>query len=225
MSPMKSKVLDALEISTDSSPDASIIWLHGLGADGHDFAPVVKELRLPIPIRFILPHAPLLAVTINGGHQMPAWYDIASGEITALQDEAGIRNSQAEIERIILQEISRGIASHRILLAGFSQGGAVVLQTGLRYRDRLGGIIALSTYLPLVSTLDTESSPSNASTPIFMAHGNQDRMIPIEKAYASRDLLTSRGYPLAWHEYAMAHGVCDKEITDIRNFILTTLTS
>lgn len=215
--------LQALEISTGTAPDASIIWLHGLGADGHDFAPIVNELRLPVPVRFVLPHAPIRSITINGGYRMPAWYDILSPEIAAIQDEAGIRASQKLIEALIAQELRRGIAPQRILLVGFSQGGAIALHTGLRYAKKLAGIIALSTYLPLDRTLLAEHSNTNATIPIFMGHGRQDAMIPIEVAHASRDLLLSQHYAVIWHEYTMQHSVCAEEITDIRAFILHVL--
>ncbi len=220
---MQSASLAALEISTGTSPNASIIWLHGLGADGHDFAPMAHDLALPFAAQFVLPHAPLRAVTINGGYRMPAWYDILSGDIAAKQDEAGIRASQQLIEQFIGQERQRGIPAHRILLVGFSQGGAIALQTGLRHAERLAGIIALSTYLPLTASFDTEHSAVNANLPIFMGHGRQDTMIAIETARASRDFLQARHYNVAWHEYAMPHSVCLDEIADIRAFIIQTL--
>lgn len=215
--------VESLEISTGDAPDASIIWLHGLGADGHDFAPIVGELELPMPVRFVLPHAPLQAITVNVGYRMPAWYDILSTEIAARQDETGIRASQRIIESLIAHERQRGVAPHRILLAGFSQGGAIALHTGLRHADSLAGIIALSTYLPLDTTLHAERSLTNAATPIFMGHGRQDSMIPIETARSSRDILISMDYPVSWHEYMMQHSVCAEEITDIREFILAAL--
>jgi phospholipase/carboxylesterase len=215
--------ISALEISTGPSPDASIIWLHGLGADGHDFAPIVDELELPVAARFILPHAPLRAITINGGYRMPGWYDIFSTEISAVQDEPGIRASQALMETLISRELLKGVATERILLAGFSQGGAIALQTGLRHANRLGGIIALSTYLPLRDTFDAESSVANKSIPIFMGHGRQDSMISLETAAISRDFLLSRDYAVGWHDYEMGHSVCPDEIRDIRDFILDAL--
>lgn len=220
---MEPTSLEALEINTGTAPDASIIWLHGLGADGHDFAPIVGELRLPIPVRFVLPHAPLRAITINGGYRMPAWYDVLSTEIASMQDEPGIRASQKLVETLIARERQRGVSPHRILLAGFSQGGAIALHTGLRHADRLAGIIALSTYLPLDTILNAERSTANAAVPIFMGHGRQDSMIPMETARASRDFLVSLDYVVSWHEYAMPHSVCAEEITDIRDFILEAL--
>jgi phospholipase/carboxylesterase len=215
--------LDALEIITGTLPDASIIWLHGLGADGHDFASIIGELKLSTPLRFVLPHAPLRAVTINGGYRMPAWYDVLSTEIAAQQDEPGIRASQQLLETFIARERQRGVAARRILLVGFSQGGAIALHTGLRHADRLGGIIALSTYLPLMATLDAEQHAANAGLPIFMGHGRQDTMIPIDTARASRDFLLARDYAVSWHEYTMPHSVCAEEIKDIRDFIVRAL--
>ena len=220
---MENTTINALEISSGPSPDASIIWLHGLGADGHDFAPIVDEMQLPIAARFILPHAPLRAITINGGYRMPGWDDIYSTEISAIQDAPGIRASQALIETLIAREQQRGVAAQRILLAGFSQGGAIALQTGLRHADRLGGILALSTYLPLQDSFALEASAANKSIPIFMAHGHQDSVIAPERAAISRDFLTSHGYAVSWHDYAMGHSVCPDEIRDIRKFILDVL--
>ena len=220
---MNTPPLATLEIETGPTPTASVIWLHGLGADGHDFAPIVQELHLPFPVRYILPHAPVLPVTINGGYRMPAWYDIFSTDITAIEDEAGIRTSEAAIAQLIRQENARGIPTVRILLAGFSQGGAIALHTGIRYPERLGGIIALSTYLPLHQALDAERSIASAGIPIFMGHGNDDDIVLPGHARASRDLLLSKGVPVAWHEYAMPHSVCTQEIADIRRFMADTL--
>jgi phospholipase/carboxylesterase len=216
-------LLPALEICPGSAPSASVIWLHGLGADGYDFAPVVEALQ-PLPhIRFILPHAPEMPVTINNGYVMPAWYDLLGLTAGAAQDEAGIRASQRRIEDVIANEITRGIASERILLAGFSQGGAIALHTGLRHGARLAGIMALSTYLPLQHCLEGESSPANHDLPIFMAHGNFDTVIPLPMATASRDRLLAKGYPVEWHEYPMPHSVSEEEIADIRHFLLRAL--
>lgn len=215
--------MEYLEICTGDTPNASVIWLHGLGADGHDFAPVVAAMQ-PLPhIRFTLPHAPVMPVTINGGYHMPAWYDILGGDIAARQDETGIRTSQSAIEGLIAQERARGIAVERILLAGFSQGGAIALQTALRYAESLAGVLALSTYLPLHETVQAERSSANATTPIFMAHGTFDGVIPLQTALASRDLLQTLGYRVDWREYPMPHSVCEAEIDDIRAFILEQL--
>lgn len=209
----------SLEICTGSNPDASIIWLHGLGADGHDFAPVVEALQ-PMPnVRFILPHAPAQAVTINGGYVMPAWYDIFGTDLADQQDEAGIRASQTLIEALISQEKMRGVAPARIALAGFSQGGAIALHTALRHADKLAGVIALSTYLPLHEKLPAECSVNNLHIPIFMAHGRFDDIIPMKTAEASKDFLKRSGYRIEWHEYLMPHSVCNEEIADIRDFI------
>lgn len=215
--------LPPLEISTSDSPDASVIWLHGLGADGYDFAPVVEALQ-PLPhIRFILPHAPAMPVTFNGGYVMPAWYDIYDRDIVDRQDEAGIRATQARIDALIAYEQQRSVDPARIVLAGFSQGGAIALHTGLRHPHRLAGIMALSTYLPLHSQLAQERSLENATLPIFMAHGQFDDIIAIDRAQASRELLEEMGYPLEWHAYAMPHSVCNEEVADIRDFLLRVL--
>lgn len=217
--------LQSLEICSGSTPDASIIWLHGLGADGYDFAPVVEALQ-PMPnVRFILPHAPAIAVTINGGYTMPAWYDIYGSDIADRQDETGIHRSQSRIEALIAEEKNRGIAPGRIVLAGFSQGGAIALHTGLRHGAALAGIIALSTYLPLHEKLQNDRSTENVHIPIFMAHGKFDDIIPLKTASASRTFLEGFGYGVEWHEYPMPHSVCNEEIAAIRDFILRVLPS
>jgi phospholipase/carboxylesterase len=204
-------------------PDASIIWLHGLGADGYDFAPVVEALQ-PVPhIRFILPHAPAMPVTINGGYVMPAWYDIYGSDIADRQDETGMRTSQSQIEVLIAREKQRGMAVSRILLAGFSQGGAIALHTGLRHAENLAGIMALSTYLPLHEKFQNERSEQNQRTPVFMAHGQFDDIIPIKTAAATKTLLEKSGYDVEWHDYPMPHSLCNEEIADIRDFILRVL--
>lgn len=215
---------ETVEIESTSSPDAAVIWLHGLGADGHDFEPVVPELRLPsrLRLRFVFPHAPVRPVTINMGMPMRAWYDIlqmGGGK----EDEAGIRASQALIQALIEQEKGRGVNPRRIVLAGFSQGGAIVLQTGLRHPERLAGILALSTYLPLAGKLAAERSAANSDLPVFMAHGTQDPMIGIARARESRAALEALGYPVQWKEYAMAHSVCGEEIADIAAWLLRLL--
>jgi len=216
-------MLETIEICQDQLADASIIWLHGLGASGDDFVPVVEELALSRAVRYVFPHAPRMAVTINGGYVMPAWYDIASLDIAGVQDEKGIRASQALVEELISQERGRGVKPERIVLAGFSQGGAIALQTALRYGERLGGVMALSTYLPLHGSLDTERATANANLPIFMAHGRFDNVIPIEAAQASHSELEKRGYPIEWHEYAMAHTVTGEELFDIQRFLSRVL--
>jgi phospholipase/carboxylesterase len=216
--------LESIEIETGAAPDAAVIWLHGLGADGGDFEPVVPELRLParLQLRFVFPHAPVRPVTINMGTPMRAWYDIlqlGGGQ----EDEAGIRASQAQLAGLIEREKSRGVQARRIILAGFSQGGAIALQAGLRHPERLGGILALSTYLPLAATLAAEHSPANRGLPVLMAHGTLDPMIPIARARASCTALEALGYAVEWREYAMPHSVCGEEIADIAAWLLRLL--
>jgi phospholipase/carboxylesterase len=207
--------MEAIEIQTGSKPAASIIWLHGLGADGHDFEPIVPELKLAKPVRFVFPHAPARPVTINQGMRMRAWYDIlqlGGGP----EDEAGIRASQRMMEQLIKQQ---PVPVNRVVMAGFSQGGAIALQTALRYPERLAGVLALSTYLPLAGSLQSERSPANQGIPIFMAHGSYDDIIPLRRAEESRKLLEAAGYPVEWHEYPMPHSVCAEEIADMAAFL------
>jgi len=211
---LNAEPLEAIEIETAPNPRASIIWLHGLGADGNDFAPLADEIELPAAVRYIFPHAPMMPVSINGGYVMRAWYDISDAAIRR-EDEDGVRASQQNMEALLAREKSRGIAANRIVLAGFSQGGAIALQTGLRHGERLAGIMALSTYVPLADTLAAEANPANRELPIFMAHGTADPMIAFARATASRDLLLQRGCALEWHEYHMQHAVCPQEIADI----------
>jgi phospholipase/carboxylesterase len=216
--------LETIEIETGPQPRAAVIWLHGLGADGHDFEPVVPELGLPAsqPVRFVFPHAPVRPVTINMGVRMRAWYDIpqlGGGP----EDEQGIRESQGFLEELIQNERKRGIATGKIVLAGFSQGGAIALQTALRQRERLAGVLALSTYLPLAMKLNAERREENNDIPIFMAHGSLDPMIPIDRAQRSRDALGALGYRVEWREYPMPHSVCAAELADIAAFLLRIL--
>ncbi|MBI5919200.1 MAG: carboxylesterase [Nitrosomonadales bacterium] len=218
-----SALLPCITLDSGKAPQHSIIWLHGLGADGTDFVPVVEELRLPVPMRYILPHAPKRPVTINGGFVMRAWYDIAAADISAQQDAAGIRASQAEIEKLIAQELARGVLPEHLFLAGFSQGGAVVLHTGLRHPARLGGILALSTYLPLADTLEAEASPAAQDTPIFMAHGRSDPIIPCRLGKLSAERIAQHSHTLDWREYAMPHSVCAEEISDIERWLTPRL--
>jgi phospholipase/carboxylesterase len=209
--------MDAIRIETGPGPQAAVIWLHGLGADGHDFEPIVPELDLPGPVRFVFPHAPVRPVTINQGMRMRAWYDIfqfGGGP----EDEAGIRASQALVEGMIASEKKRGVS--KIVLAGFSQGGAIVLQTALRHPERLAGVLALSTYLPLASAVQDERSMASAGLPIFMAHGQYD---DLRRAEQSRQALERLGYPVEWHAYPMPHSVCPQEIEDISAFLRRTL--
>jgi phospholipase/carboxylesterase len=217
------EVLDAIEIETAKNPSASIIWLHGLGADGNDFAPIVPKLDLPEEaIRFVFPHAPVQPVTLNGGMRMRAWYDIADGE-NRREDERGVRASQALVETLIEREKKRGTKAGRIVLAGFSQGGAIALQTGLRHPERIAGIMALSTYVPVGEKLSAEASAANRDVPIFMAHGTYDPVVPLGRAEQSRGLLQSLGYPVEWREYGMPHSVCPEELADIGAWIAKVL--
>lgn len=206
----------------NSKINASVIWLHGLGADGYDFEPIVYQLELP-NIRFILPHAPEIAVTINNGYLMPAWYDLYGLTAGSVEDEVGIKVSQEYVNSLIQIEIERGIPAERIVLAGFSQGGAIALYTALRYPQKLAGVLALSTYLPLKSKLTNETHSANANTPIFMAHGIFDEVISIDTCQISRNLLQNRQFSVTWREYNMAHSVCAEEIADIRDFLQQVL--
>ena len=205
-----------IEIETGPNPVASIIWLHGLGADGHDFEPIVPELELPRPVRFVFPHAPIRPVSINQGMRMRAWYDIFQFGGGA-EDEAGIRASQKLLEDLIEAE------RLPLFLAGFSQGGAIVLQTALRQPKKLCGVLALSSYLPLSGKAKAERNPANQETPIFMAHGLYDDIIPITRAKTSREVLQQLGYRVEWHEYPMPHSVCPQEIADISAFLSRNL--
>ncbi len=208
--------MDAIRIETGANPQATVIWLHGLGADGHDFEPIVPELELAQPVRFVFPHAPVRPVTINQGMRMRAWYDIfqfGGGP----EDEAGVRGSQRLVEGLIAEEKKRGIA--KVVLAGFSQGGAIVLHTALRHPEPLAGVLALSTYLPLAASLEAERTPANAALPIFMAHGQYDDIIPLRRAEQARQALERLGYAVEWRAYPMPHSVCPQEIADIAAFL------
>ncbi len=209
--------MDAVEIETGPDPQAAVIWLHGLGADGHDFEPIVPELELANPVRFVFPHAPMRPVTINNGMRMRAWYDIFQFGGGA-EDDAGIRASQKLVKGLMAREKGK-----KIVLAGFSQGGAIALQTALRHPDALAGVLALSTYLPLSTTLAAERHAANQKTPIFMAHGRFDDIIPIDRARQSRAVLEKLGYAVAWKEYPMPHSVCAEEIQDLSRFLATIL--
>jgi phospholipase/carboxylesterase len=208
-------VLQFLEITTGPEPRLAVIWLHGLGADGRDFEPIVPELALPFAARFVFPHAPVRPVTINGGMAMRAWYDILGFERTAAEDAAGIRASALAVTELIDHEIERGMPAERIVLAGFSQGGAIALQTALREPRPLGGVVALSTYLPLATTLAAERNAANAAVPIFMAHGQADNVLPLALGESSRRALEALGYRVEWRTYPMAHSVCFEEIVAI----------
>jgi phospholipase/carboxylesterase len=217
--------LETIEIETASAPNAAVIWLHGLGADGNDFAPMVPEIvrRGERAWRFVFPHATPRPVTINGGMRMRAWYDIRSLDRTAGEDEAGFRDSDLAVRQLISKQVERGIPANRIVLAGFSQGGAVSLYTAPRYPERLAGVMALSTYLPLASRLGAERAPANDGTPIFMAHGLADATLPISMGLESRDYLKALGFSIEWHQYPMAHAVCAAEVADIRHYLFRVL--
>jgi len=222
---------DTVEIETGANAAGSVIWLHGLGADGHDFEPIVPELRLPdnLPLRFIFPHAPIRPVTINGGMSMRAWYDIVSLDRDGPVDEAGIRASASILEALIAREVERGIDVRNIVVAGFSQGGAIALHTVLRHPQRFAGLMVLSTWLPLQSYFDSEvvNNPDagNRDVPIFMAHGSFDPMLPIQMGRSAADLLTKSGFQVEWHDYPMAHAICAEEIDDIRAWLVGVFAS
>jgi len=217
---MSDTLLPAVIIEPQLPATASVIWLHGLGADGHDFEPIVPELGLgDAPIRFIFPHAPERPVTVNMGTVMRAWYDITAPDLSQGQDEEGTRESETLLQNWIEHEKAAGIPAGRIILAGFSQGGAIVLHTGLRYPERLGGIMALSTYLPLADTVADEKHAANADVPIFMAHGIEDPIIPLAFAEQSRDKLAALGHEVEWHRYPMPHSVCMEEIGAIAEWL------
>ena len=219
--------LPAVELETAANPTHSIIWLHGLGADGNDFASIVPELvdRAWPALRFVFPHAPVRPVTINNGMSMRAWYDIASFDLQSRQDEAGVRASMHEVETLIAREHERGVPSERIVLVGFSQGGAVALAAGLCHAHKLAGLVALSTYLPIAEVLARERHAANAATPIFWGHGSVDPVVLMQRGVASRDLLQSLGYTVTWHTYLMAHAVCAEEIADLRRWLDVRLAS
>jgi phospholipase/carboxylesterase len=218
-------LLDGIEIETGPNPSHAVIWLHGLGADGNDFAVIVPELRLPATpaVRFIFPHAPVQPVTINGGMRMRAWYDIRVMDLVRQEDAAGIRRSEAAVRALIARENARGVPTSRIVLAGFSQGCAVTLHTGLRLQEKLAGMMGLSGYLPLLDTAAAERQAANADTPIFLAHGEYDPVVDISRAIASRDALLALGHDVRWRTYPMQHSVCGEEIGDIRAFLVDTL--
>ena len=218
-------LLDCVEHETGPQPTHSVLWLHGLGADGHDFAPIVPELKLPVrlAVRFIFPHATIQPVTINGGMAMRSWYDILTPNLVKREDATGIRISEQAIQALIARENARGIPSSRIVLAGFSQGCAMTLHTGIRFKEKLAGLMGLSGYLPLIDMAVHEREPANAATPIFLAHGTHDPVVTLERAEASRAKLVDLGYPVRWHTYPMPHSVCAQEIDDISSFLQSVL--
>jgi phospholipase/carboxylesterase len=218
---MATELLPSIELETGAHPTAAVIWLHGLGADGNDFVPIVEELPLPpgLAIRFVFPHAPVRPVTINGGVPMPAWYDIVDADLRDRADMAGVRASQAQVVALLEREIARGVQPSRIVVAGFSQGGAIALYTGLRHRQGLAGVIALSTYLIRPDELAAEASPANRGVPIFMAHGTQDPVVRLEWGEAARRALEGHGYRVDWHTYPMPHAVVWEEIAAVGRFL------
>jgi phospholipase/carboxylesterase len=217
--------LETVELETGMNPGAAVIWMHGLGADAHDFEPIVPMLDLGAdrPVRYVFPNAPVRPVTLNGGMAMRAWYDIVSMDRAEKEDETGLRASAAAVEQLIQREVDRGIDSRRIVLAGFSQGGAVALFAALRCASPLAGVLALSTYLPLADLVADEADPANAGLPIFMAHGNADEVVPINFARNSRKKLNQMGYDVCWTEYAMPHAVIPDELEDIKAFLMRVL--
>jgi phospholipase/carboxylesterase len=222
------KMLEAIELETAKNPTAAVIWMHGLGADGNDFVPIVNELDLSgaPAIRFIFPHAPMMPVTINNGYVMRAWYDVSFGDLegtTKRADEKGVRQSQAHIGDLIAREVARKISSKNIVLAGFSQGGAIALQTGLRYPETLAGVMALSCYLPCSASFAAEASAANAKTPLMIAHGSEDPVVPYAMGKSTCDLLVKSGYAVEWHEYPMQHSVCLEEVRDIGAWLTKVL--
>lgn len=218
-------LLECIEIETAPHPTHSVVWLHGLGADGNDFAAIVPELRLPATpaVRFIFPHAPIQPVTINGGMSMRAWYDILVPNLVRIEDEKGIRQSEQAVQALIAREVARGVPTENIVLAGFSQGCAMTLHTGLRAPFKLAGLMGLSGYLPLIDLAQQDQHTANANTPIFLAHGTFDPVVALERAQASHHTLTTLGYPVQWHTYPMQHSVCPQEISDMSAFLQSVL--
>jgi phospholipase/carboxylesterase len=217
--------LECIEIETAPNPAACVIVLHGLGADGKDFVPFAQELDLAAvgPVRFVFPHAPVMPVTVNNGFRMRAWYDILGRELVQREDEAGLRRSLACVGELLAMQKQRGMPAGRTVLAGFSQGSAMALLTGVRHQERLAGIVGMSGYLPLASTTAAERSDANAHTPIFMGHGEHDEIVIVERGRASRDALDALGYPVEWHEYPMAHSVCMEEVADLNGWLVRVL--
>ena len=217
--------LKVIEAQTGENPVATIVIMHGLGADGSDFVPIAKQLDLSSvgPVRFLFPYAPVIPVTINGGMAMPAWYDILAADLVRREDEAGLRKSQAGIEELIANEKLRGIPANRIVIAGFSQGCAMAFMVGLRHAEPLAGIVGMSGYLPLAGQTPAERSPASQHVPVFMGHGTRDGVVVLARAAASRDVLKDLGYTVDWHEYQMEHSVCQEEITDLESWLKRVL--
>lgn len=220
-----SELLPCVIVEPTAQHKSTVIWLHGLGADGHDFEPIVPELKLPVElgVKFIFPHAPVIPVTINGGYQMRAWYDIRNADLSQREDEAGVRQSGEQVEQLIKHEIEQGIPADRIILAGFSQGGAVTLHLATRLKQKLAGIVALSTYLTIPDKLASEKSDANLETPIFMAHGQQDPVVPMQRGQYSAKVLEDNGFKVQWSDYPMPHAVCLEEIQALGSYIQSIL--
>lgn len=217
--------LKVIEAQTGESPVATILIMHGLGADGRDFLPIAEQMDLSSvgPVRFLFPNAPVIPVTINGGYEMPAWYDILGADLVKREDEAGLRKSQAQIEELIAHEKSRGIPANRIVVAGFSQGCAMALMVGLRHAEKLAGIVGMSGYLPLADKTAAERSAASQDVPIFLGHGTRDGVVLLPRAAASRDALKAMGYTVDWHDYPMEHSVCPQEISDLESWLRRVL--
>ncbi|MDE2274888.1 MAG: carboxylesterase [Burkholderiales bacterium] len=217
--------LQTIELNPASPPRATVIVLHGLGADGTDFLPLADELDLaPVgAVRYLLPRAPVRPVTINGGHRMRAWYDILGADLVRREDAAGLRETIVLVQQLIDAEVARGMPARRIVLAGFSQGCAIALGAGLRHPERLAGLVGLSGYLPLAETTAAERQPANHGTPVFLAHGTRDGVVPLARGQAGRDLLQSLGQPLEWHEYPMEHSVSIDEVRDLQAWLRRVL--
>ena len=217
--------LQTIELHPGTEPRATVIVLHGLGADGNDFLSMADELKLGAvgPVRYLFPRAPVRPVTLNSGHPMRAWYDILGTDLVRREDEAGLRGSFADVHQLIDREVARGMPANRIVLAGFSQGCAITLGAGLRHRERLAGLAGLSGYLPLAATTAAERHDANAITPMFLAHGRNDGMVPMARGVAARDLLQGLGQPIEWHDYPMEHSVCAQEVQALQKWLLKVL--
>ena len=222
---MPLNVIEAQTGKSGDSPVATILIMHGLGADGRDFMPIAQQLDLSSigPVRFLFPNAPVMPVTINGGYEMPSWYDIFGADLVRREDEGGLRHSQASIEELLANEKARGVPAHRIVVAGFSQGCDMALMVGLRHSEQLAGIVGMSGYLPLADKTAAERSAASQSVPIFLAHGTRDAMVVLPRAIQSRDALTALGYTVDWHDYPMEHSVCPEEVADLESWLLRVL--
>jgi phospholipase/carboxylesterase len=222
---MPATSLETIDLQTGPDPVATLVVLHGLGADGNDFVPVARELDLAAigPVRFVFPHAPVRPVTINGGYRMRAWYDILGSELDRVEDEPGLRASALDVDALLAREAARGVPPSRTVLMGFSQGCAMTLLAGLRAKERLAGLVGLSGYLPLAATTEAEASDANRLTPIFLGHGRFDGVVPCDRGAATRDRLRALGYDVAWHDYPMEHSVCAEEIVDLNRWLLRIL--